>query len=326
MPCGEEPGRDAHDRARRRRNSAARRLVAAGSMRPKLSSSRDLRVGDACGRARARRGCSVPSPPASAPRLVVDAVVERQRRRERAARGVGASAAGFAHGARRPVPCRPARGRRCRRRLGRRPPVTVASPRRRARLAGRGRRCSDRGRSSAPGGSSSRRSLITFSGRKCSFCWYRIQRSRVDVAGVELPVPRRRALGIDEALALEEADLRDRDVGELVAGAGASTSPIDRCSGLAATHRDCRHVASLARPRKISTNRPIWSSSRSCSGAGVDPLVVDVRAVERADVAHLVAAGRPGAIVGVAARHRDVVEEDVGVGVAPERRHRRGRA
>ena len=29
-----------------------------------------------------------------------------------------------------------------------------------------------------PGGSSSRRSLITFSGRKCSFCWWRIQRSR----------------------------------------------------------------------------------------------------------------------------------------------------
>ena len=38
-----------------------------------------------------------------------------------------------------------------------------------------------------------------------------------DVGRVELAVARRRALGIDEPLALEEADLRDRDVGELVA-------------------------------------------------------------------------------------------------------------
>jgi hypothetical protein len=38
----------------------------------------------------------------------------------------------------------------------------------------------------------------------------------IDVAVVELPVPRRRALGVDEALALEEADLRDADVGEFL--------------------------------------------------------------------------------------------------------------
>ena len=37
----------------------------------------------------------------------------------------------------------------------------------------------------------------------------------LDVGRRELAVARRRALGIDEPLALEEADLRDRDVGEL---------------------------------------------------------------------------------------------------------------
>src|SRR5207253_7779188 len=39
----------------------------------------------------------------------------------------------------------------------------------------------------------------------------------LDVGGIELAVSRRRPFGIDEALALEKADLRDRDVGELVA-------------------------------------------------------------------------------------------------------------
>ena len=39
----------------------------------------------------------------------------------------------------------------------------------------------------------------------------------LDVVLVELAVARRRALGVDEALALEEADLRDGDVGELLA-------------------------------------------------------------------------------------------------------------
>ena len=38
----------------------------------------------------------------------------------------------------------------------------------------------------------------------------------LDVGVVELPVARRRALGVEQPLALEEADLRDRDVGELV--------------------------------------------------------------------------------------------------------------
>ena len=39
----------------------------------------------------------------------------------------------------------------------------------------------------------------------------------LDVMVVELAVARRRALGVDQALALEESDLRDGDVGELLA-------------------------------------------------------------------------------------------------------------
>src|SRR5439155_23856477 len=38
----------------------------------------------------------------------------------------------------------------------------------------------------------------------------------LDVGVVELAVARRRALGVEQALALDEADLRDGDVGELV--------------------------------------------------------------------------------------------------------------
>ena len=156
---------------------------------------------------------------------------------------------------------------------------------------------------------------MTFSGRKCSFCWRRIQRSRVEVGGVELPVARRRALGIDEPLALEEADLRDRDVGELVAQLGQHLAD-----------RQVRRLAALiggltgrSRRRNTRTKRPIWRSAQVVQRRGVDALVVDVGAVERPDVAHLVARRRPGAIDGVAARHGDVVEEDVGVGVAAER-------
>jgi hypothetical protein len=42
----------------------------------------------------------------------------------------------------------------------------------------------------------------------------------LDVVVIELAVPRGRPLGDEQAAALEEADLRDRDVGELVAEQG----------------------------------------------------------------------------------------------------------
>ena len=57
-----------------------------------------------------------------------------------------------------------------------------------------------------------------------------------DVGVVELAVPRRRALRVDEALALEEPDLRDRDVGNS-SRRMSRTSPIDRCDGSSAASR-----------------------------------------------------------------------------------------
>ena len=36
-----------------------------------------------------------------------------------------------------------------------------------------------------------------------------------DIGVVELPVPRGRALGLDQSLGFEEADLRDADIGEI---------------------------------------------------------------------------------------------------------------
>ena len=71
----------------------------------------------------------------------------------------------------------------------------------------------------SPGSSSSpsaSRSRITLRGRKCSRCWRSTQRSRSTSWFEELAVPRRRPLGVHQALALEEADLRDGDVGELL--------------------------------------------------------------------------------------------------------------
>ena len=81
-----------------------------------------------------------------------------------------------------------------------------------------------------------------------------------EVVRIELAVPRRRAFRVDQPLALEEPDLRDRDVGELVAQLGE--------------HLADREVLGLPRAhwsplptRKTRTNRPIWRSARWCSGA-----------------------------------------------------------
>ena len=74
-----------------------------------------------------------------------------------------------------------------------------------------------------------RRSLMTFSGQEVVALLGEDPAQPGDVVVVELPVARRRALGVEQPLALEEADLRDRDVGELRRWSRASTSPIDRC-------------------------------------------------------------------------------------------------
>ena len=106
----------------------------------------------------------------------------------------------------------------------------------------------------------------------------------LDVAVVELAVPRRRALGVDEALALEEADLRDRDVGELVAEL--------------VEHLADRRVR-RARPRSAAPGSPPSDEAQAVAPdldlvavvqrRRVDALPVHVGAVERTDVAHHVA-------------------------------------
>ena len=101
------------------------------------------------------------------------------------------------------------------------------------------------------------------------------------------------------------------------------TSPIERCGPLV---RRTPHVdlASGARGRAQheGQHEPADLELVEVTERGdVDPLVVDVGAVERPGVAHLVAPVVAGDL-GVAARDGDVVEEDVGVGMAPERRHR----
>ncbi len=73
-----------------------------------------------------------------------------------------------------------------------------------------------------------------------------------DVVLVELAVPRRGALGVDETLALEEADLRDGDVGELLAQQGEDVPDRQVCP---TAHRPLTDrsagAASLVRRRQV---------------------------------------------------------------------------
>ena len=122
--------------------------------------------------------------------------------------------------------------------------------------------------------------LITLSGRIVLTLLPQDPAQALDVGFVELAVARRRALGIEQTLALEEADLRDGDVGELVAA--AARAPRRSTGGCSA------RVTSLDRrppARNTSLNLPICSSSPLASTALVDPLSVHVGAVQRADVA-----------------------------------------
>ncbi len=89
-----------------------------------------------------------------------------------------------------------------------------------------------------------------------------------DVDAVELPVAGRGALGLDQPLALQEPDLRDRDVGELVLEVREHLA--DRPVALL-PRGDVRagrfaHGAPSASPpsTKVRTNRPTCSSARSC--------------------------------------------------------------
>ena len=134
----------------------------------------------------------------------------------------------------------------------------------------------------------------------------------LDVGLVELAVARRRALGVEQALALEEADLGDGDVGELVLEERRGPR---RSTGRRARPRPGSPVA-RRRCRKTSLNLPICTSSPLASARLLDALAVEVGAVERADVAHARSRRAAAHELGVAARDGDVVEEDVAVGMA----------
>src|SRR5581483_9649287 len=84
-----------------------------------------------------------------------------------------------------------------------------------------------------------------------------------DVGLVELPVARRRALGVEQPLALEEADLRDGDVRELLLQEREDLT--DRQMG-ALGHRPPAAPYWLGPAKNASLNFPIWSSSPLAMG------------------------------------------------------------
>ena len=299
---------------------------AVASARRRLTQPELLELGDAARRSRPAAARELgpgevlaPSasgaPSRSSSRSSSAASSARQRRRaRRPRRGAGAARRSPARGGLRS----PSRSR-----LGAGAPRRVGSRPRRRRLAPTG---SASGRTRGRAAELARRQLV-------EPLLDHLQRQEVllllvqdpaqpgDVGVVELPVARRRPLGVDEALALEEPDLRDRDVGELVAQRRehlADREVLRRRRGASLSRR--------SRPGRRARTGRSGSRRRSMQRRGVDPLVVHVGAVERADVARPRSRRRRASIDRVAARHGDVVEEDVGVGVAAERGRPRRRA
>ena len=111
----------------------------------------------------------------------------------------------------------------------------------------------------------------------------------LDIGVVELPVARRRALGVQQALALQEADLGDGDVGELLLQEGQADAQPDRTVTLQRSEtRPTRTVplVGTTSPRIAPSTRPavaavvvfgrdpIASALRSCSAAPASPTVI----------------------------------------------------
>ena len=105
----------------------------------------------------------------------------------------------------------------------------------------------------APPVSSSRRSLITLQRQEVLALLAQHPPQALDVVLVELAVARGGPLGIDQALALQEADLRDGDVGELLAEQGEDVA--DGQVGAGA------HSVALPSAMNTSLNLPICTSS-----------------------------------------------------------------
>ena len=117
---------------------------------------------------------------------------------------------------------------------------------------------------SHPGAASSSR--ITRSGRNSSRWSRRIVTQALDVALAEQPVAAPRPLRAQQPLVLEEADLRDRDVRELVAQAPHDLADPDQALALLRAAACCC-VAARHRSTKVSRYLPIWSSSPFSSRA-----------------------------------------------------------
>ena len=137
---------------------------------------------------------------------------------------------------------------------------------------------------------------------------------QVDIVVVELAVAARGSLGIDQALALQEPDLGDRHVGKLFeqqsehfTDGQIGTFLHDHVSAVCSLEEDEAELADLQLVALLQHDLV------------VDPLGVEIRAVERAGVAHDVAV--VGSLdLGVATRHGDVVEADLTVGMTAEAR------
>ena len=138
----------------------------------------------------------------------------------------------------------------------------------------------------------------------------------LDVVLAEEPVAAARALRRQQALVLEVADLRDRDVREL--GLQPRADRADRVQalllGLTALCGCGGH-----RLRKVSRYLPIWTSSSSSSSADSIRFLltkVPLRLPRSLIVKRLPVAQQ----LGVLARDGDVVEEDVALGRAADQR------
>ena len=106
---------------------------------------------------------------------------------------------------------------------------------------------------------------ITRSGRNSSRCSSQDRLEPLDVLLAEQPVAALRALRREQALVLEVADLRDRDVRELrlqPPADGADRGRRGCCAALVGCGRRRAH-----RRRKVRRYLPIWSSSPSSSSA-----------------------------------------------------------
>src|SRR5687767_6826602 len=134
----------------------------------------------------------------------------------------------------------------------------------------------------------------------------------LDVGDRELPVPGRGPLRLYQTFRLQEADLGDADLRKI-----RLELSDDLADAEPAAARGHRHLAPAG--VAVEVDQPVLADL-DLVAAGQQDLVyavpVDVGAVETSDVGDQITVGR-AAKHRVPPAHRDVVKEDVAVGVAP---------